>query len=292
VTLSERTLSTHGSPSPRREIDVRAIWRAVLRHKTVVGVTVVVVTALAVAYALTATLIFRGEATVVLVHDTGAGGLGAIAGQFGGLASLAGLNLNESGQDRERLALLQSRRLVEEFIKRNGVLELMAHDAKQPPTLWLAVEKFRSGSVRINEDKLKGVITVSIDWTDPQTAARWTNAYVQLANDLLRAKAVGEASRNVDYLKEEVAQNNVLELQRVFYNLIEQETKTLMLANGRVDYAFTIVDPAVPPEKRVSPKRTYITLSGAILGFLLGSALALVVDAVQLRRRNSAVVAS
>jgi LPS O-antigen subunit length determinant protein (WzzB/FepE family) len=54
------------------------------------------------------------------------------------------------------------------------------------------------------------------------------------------------------------------------YNLIETETKTLMLANARVEYAFTVVDPAVAPEIRTSPKRKLIVLSGGVLGGLFG----------------------
>jgi hypothetical protein len=40
----------------------------------------------------------------------------------------------------------------------------------------------------------------------------------------------------------------------VLYNLIESETKTLMLANARVEYAFTVVDPAVVPGATCQPQ--------------------------------------
>jgi LPS O-antigen subunit length determinant protein (WzzB/FepE family) len=44
-----------------------------------------------------------------------------------------------------------------------------------------------------------------------------------------------------------------------------------MLANGRIDYAFTIVDPATAPELRIKPRRTVIVLVGLIIGGLLGA---------------------
>jgi len=53
------------------------------------------------------------------------------------------------------------------------------------------------------------------------------------------------------------------------YDLIEQETKTLMLANARTEYAFTIVDPAVAPEVRIQPKRTLMALGGLVAGLLI-----------------------
>jgi LPS O-antigen subunit length determinant protein (WzzB/FepE family) len=101
-------------------------------------------------------------------------------------------------------------------------------------------------------------------------AARWANAFVALANELVRTKAREDSQRNVDYLNEQVAKTNVVELRRVLYNLIESETKTLMLANARIEYAFTVVDPAVVPAVRVSPKRTLIVLTGFAIGFMLG----------------------
>jgi uncharacterized protein involved in exopolysaccharide biosynthesis len=283
VLQSERIYNDQITPLPRREVDVRDLLKTVWRHKSIVAATAAVFTAVAIYLALTATPLFRGEATVSLVHDTGAGGMGEIAGEIGGLASLAGLNLNESGQDRERLAVLQSRRLVEEFVKRNGVLPLLSKDAKKPPTLWVGVRQFQKSYLLITEDKLKGVTTVTIDWTDPATAARWANAFVELANELIRRRAIDNASRNIDYLNKQVARTNDVELQRVMYNLIESQTKTLMLANGRDEYAFTIVDPAVAPEKRVSPRRTLMTLTGFVIGLVFGAVVALVFDKVRRR---------
>lgn len=215
--------------------------------------------------------------------------MAGLAGQVGGLASLAGLNLNENSQDQERLGVLNSRGLVEEFIRRNGVVSMLSGVGKPPLTLWQAVENFRKASLIITEDKVKGLIMVEIDWTDPATAARWANAFVALANDVIRAKAIDEATRNIDYLNQQIARTNVVELQQVMYNLIEQETKTLMLAKGRAEYAFTIVDPAVAAEKRISPKRTLMVLTGLVIGLFLGGLIAVIYDTVRDRGRGSSV---
>jgi uncharacterized protein involved in exopolysaccharide biosynthesis len=47
-----------------------------------------------------------------------------------------------------------------------------------------------------------------------------------------------------------------------------------MLANGRVEYAFTIVDPAVASEVRVSPRRALMGISGIAIGLFLGTFIA------------------
>jgi uncharacterized protein involved in exopolysaccharide biosynthesis len=151
---------------------------------------------------------------------------------------------------------------------------LLLAGAKPGQSLWLTVERFRKGVLDIEEDKLKETTTVTVDWTDPAVAARWANEFVALANQQLRNQTIEDATRNVAFLEDQVQRTRSVDIQRVMYNLIEQETQRLMLAKGRVDYAFTVADPAVKAESRVSPKRTLLVLSGMVAGFLLGSYVA------------------
>jgi uncharacterized protein involved in exopolysaccharide biosynthesis len=180
------------------------------------------------------------------------------------------MNLGQGGSGREAQAVLESRRLVEEFIKRNDILNELSPDEGDLLTLWSAVTRFRDLILTIREDTVEGITTVSINWTDPAIAARWANGFVALANELIRTRAREESERNIEYLNEQIEQTKEVGLQRVMYNLIETETQTLMLANARVEYAFTIVDPAVAPEIRISPKRKLIVLSGIALGLFFG----------------------
>ena len=147
---------------------------------------------------------------------------------------------------------------------------------KKKPTLWQAVDKFQKAVLTITDNKRDGTVAITINWTNPHTAARWANGFVALANEFLRARALNDARRNIDYLNGQIAHTNAVEVQKVMYNLIENETKTAMLANGRIEYAFAVVDPAVAPEVRTSPKRTLMVLIGLILGGLAGIAVALV----------------
>jgi uncharacterized protein involved in exopolysaccharide biosynthesis len=43
-----------------------------------------------------------------------------------------------------------------------------------------------------------------------------------------------------------------------------------MLANVRMEFAFTVIDPAVPPERKDHPKRSLYVLFGLFLGFAIG----------------------
>jgi uncharacterized protein involved in exopolysaccharide biosynthesis len=274
VASSDRFANSEGG-----EIDLVTLSRTIWRFRLVIAGTTLLCGVLAAAYALWATPIFRAQVSVTEVTDRGMGPIGSFANQLGGLATLAGVNIGTTSEDREARAVLRSRNLISQFIERNRLDSMLMEGSESEPTLWHAVHRFQDNVLQIDEDALRGVTTVSIDWTDAEIAARWANGFVALANDLLRNRALADAKRNIDYLNGQIKQTNVVELQRVMYNLIETETKTLMFANGRRDYAFTIVDPAVPPEIRHSPRRTLITLLGAVFGLFLGTTVAFVVDA-------------
>ena len=107
----------------------------------------------------------------------------------------------------------------------------------------------------VDEDLTTGVITVRVEWTDPETAASWANDLVKLANEIVRIRALTEAQRNVDYLKQELSRTNVVGLQQVLYSLLESELNTIMLANDREEYAFSVIDPAAIPELPSFPNR-------------------------------------
>jgi uncharacterized protein involved in exopolysaccharide biosynthesis len=254
------------------KVDVVVLLRMMWSGRIAISIATALCTVLAIAYALIATPVYRAEISVIEVSQNGTNGIGALANQLGGgLAGLVGLNLG-TGPRQESQAFLRSRRMVEEFVKRHSMSELYPH-GKQFPTLWLAVRHFQQSVISIRDDKKIGTTILSVSFIDPNTAARWANEFVALVNELLRTRAMDESKRSIAYLNEQIAKTSAVELQRVLYNLVENETKTLMLANVKAEYAFTVVDPAVPPEVRISPQRTVIVLGGLVVGFLMGTTL-------------------
>ena len=230
--------------------------------------------AIALFFAFTMTPVYRATVVVTPVYDKGLGNDASMGG-LGALASVAGFDIGMNGQNLERSAVLQSRHLVEEFVKDPKVFsQLMARaqatGEKDAGSVWKTVDRFRRTVVDIQPDKLKGTTTVTIDWTDPKVAASWANDFVALANKLMRDRAIEESTRNVEFLNKQLDKTSSVDIQKVMYSLIQQETKTLMLASGRVEYAFRIVDPAVVPEVRVRPWRSLMALTGLVVGLLLG----------------------
>jgi len=270
-------------------IDVIALFRLLWAHKLLIGVVTILAGIAAVVLALTATHIYRADAVVAPAIESSLGGASAsVAGRLGGLASLAGIDLGRNGQGGQHAqSVLQSRRLVEEFISRNELVEVLLPPGEDQ-TLWRAVQKFRDSVVSMSRDDVDGTTTITVEWTDPAVAAAWANGLVALANELVRAKALEDSQRNIDYLKKQVETTNVVEMQRVMYDLIQSETKNLMLANARADYAFTVIDPAVVPESRDRPRRRLMVATGLALGLILSSLFVLGRDTLRRYRAREA----
>ena len=273
---SEQT-QTYGERTD--EIDLAAAWRIAWGSKYLISALALLIAAIAGVVAFNITPIFRAD-TVVLPVRNGMGGIGNLSNQVGGLAglaSIAGINLDSAGgTDREAKAILDSRKLAEEFIKQNNLLEVLVPRSSKPSTMWLAVKAFRDDVIAIREDKRTGETTVNINWKDPAIAAQWANGYVALANERIRARAIDEANRNLKFLNEQIEKTKVVEVQKSMFNLVENETKTLMLANVRAEYAFTVVDPAVAPERKISPHRSIYVVVGGLFGAMIGFLIAYV----------------
>jgi uncharacterized protein involved in exopolysaccharide biosynthesis len=255
------------------KVDFSALWAVVYRYRYLVISTGIVFAAIAAVAAFVIAPTYRVTVAITeATNDNINGGAGQLGSQLGGIASLVGMNLGAAGtKTREYQGVLRSRKLIEDFIQRYQLVPQLYPAAKQLPTLWFAVRKFQGGVLQIRDDKRTGLTMVDLTWTDPVVAARWANDFVALANETLRTRAMNESKASIAYLSGQISKTSDVEMQRVMYNLIENETKTLMLANSTSEYAFTVVDPGTAPELRTSPHRILMIMFGLLLGLFVGA---------------------
>ena len=260
----------------RGEISLADFLSVLLVRKWLIIAGAVVGFGAGVGYGFTRIPLFTAEVLIAPAQDGGGkGGLSALAGQFGGLAALAGVNIGGGGGNRsEAVATLNSRALTEIFLQENRLLPVLFdtrwdEDAKtfkgEAPTLWDGEKMFR-GIRSISDDKKTGLISLAIEWKDPVLAARWANALVKLANQSLRDRAIADSTRNLDYLNAQLEKTSVVELRQTIYRLLETEVKNIMVAQGSTEYAFKVIDPAVVPQEKSKPKRTFLAAVGALFG--------------------------
>lgn len=211
----------------------------------------------------------------------GSGGLGSLASQFGGsLTSLTGISLGANADRYETIGVLQSGVLTERYIREHQLLPVLYADLWDPekktwqvddsdevPTVWLANQLFRARVIGVTDNAKTGLVTLTVTWTDAESAATWANGVVRLTNDYLRGQAIEKSERHIQYLTEQAAKTDIAQVRTAIYSVMESEIKSIMMAKGTDEYALKVIDPAVAPERKSSPK----SLIWVIVGFLGGA---------------------
>lgn len=272
------------------EIDLVALWRNLVRHKWLILLTMLLVAALATREAFMKAPVYRAAVLMAPVSpEQETGRLAQIADRFGGLSRLTGLEVGGKDIDVEAaLATLQSRQFTLAFISDNSLLPVLfpgrwdpsrktwaVEDPKDIPTDWNAYRLF--DNVRsVSRDKKTGLVTLAIEWRDRELAAKWANELVARINRQQQEKAIDEAQKSIEFLKTQLEKTNITEIQQAIWRLIEAQDKKIMLANVRDEYAFEIIDPAVPPDEDdfAKPKRKRMIALGVVGGLMLGVFLA------------------
>ncbi len=291
------------------EIDLRELFTAIWQGKWIIIAITTLFAVASVFYAINQPNIYKSEALLAPAEQEQQGGLGALAGQFGGLASLAGVNLGSGGGvDKTQMALevLKSRKFTSEFIQKHNILpELMAAEAwnrktntiiyneevydkaekkwlrevktpfKAEPSMQEAYKKFKK-IVNTNKDKETGMVTIAIEHISPYIAQQWVNWLIQDINKTMKQRDVLEANKSTDFLTKQIQLTKIADIRAVLYKLVEEQTKTIMFANVRDEYVFKTIDPAIVPEQKLGPKRALICILGALLGGMLSGIFVLI----------------
>jgi uncharacterized protein involved in exopolysaccharide biosynthesis len=294
---------------PDDEIDLRELWNAIWRGKWIIIAVTAIFAIASVFYALSLPNIYKASTLLAPAGEqSGAGGLAKMAGQFGGLASLAGVNLGGGGIDKTGLALevLKSRYFIEKFItKHNLKVSLMAVENWQretntlvidpeiynenskewvrevtypetsEPSAWGTYEAF-SKLLNVSQDKETAMITLSIEYYSPEVAIQWLNWLVDEVNTEIREQDKTEAQNSINFLSSKLEKIQLADMQTVFYQLIEEQTKTIMLAEVTKEYVLKTIDPANAPDAKAKPKRGIIVVLGTILGGMLSVLIVIV----------------
>ena len=239
------------------------------------------------------------ESTVTMISaDRGDSNLG-IGGNLQGLANLAQIDLSSitgGGKvKQEALAILKSRGFVSRFIRQRNLMTVLfdreAFAAKEPekiPTLQDAYEKFSKSILNVDEDIVGNTIKLKIYWKDPAAGANWANSLVAEINSHMRQDTIRETRKSIAYLERVLPNTEIIQVQQAIYKLIQAQIHKSMLAETREDYAFKVIDPAVPADsdRFVRPRRVLIILLATVSGFLIAGFSAVWRDYI--RRVNAA----
>mgnify|MGYP001166223272 CR=1 FL=1 len=285
------------------EIDLRELFSVLWEGKLTIALVTALSAVISVSVALNLPNKYTSEALLAPRAEGGAGGtLGQLASQYGGLASLAGINiggLGEGGKTAIAIEILKSREFFGEYLYDHVLVDLMAAEGwdrvsnestldpsifdrvtntwvrevgpefQVKPSIQEAHDEFIERFFSVSEDKTTGFVTVKITHYSPSVARDWVLLIVNGVNNAVRARDVEEAENSIAFLNEQRQKTSLVSLTEVFAELIEQQTKTVMLAAASEEYVFQVIDPPVAPELKSEPSRALICILGVLLGGML-----------------------
>jgi uncharacterized protein involved in exopolysaccharide biosynthesis len=302
------------------EIDLFELVQTVWSGKWVIILVSILAAAVSAWVSLQLPNVYTVQVKIAPVEDEGGAQMNALVGQYGGLASLAGIPLPSggSGQSELLLEILQSRSFLEPFIRDQSLgprlIAIEGYDLiekqevvdseKYDPTekRWVRVvelpqtpepsgeELFEafSEALSVTKDKTSPVITISFEHRSPLLGYEVLAALVKRVDDFARSRDRTRSQQSIEYLEQKLSETRLVDVEKVLYQMIESQTKTLMLAEVNKDYAFQVIDAPQVPEKHSKPSRALIVVLSTLVGGMLATLWVLVRSAVRNRRNAGA----
>lgn len=291
IDLSSRSLIVND------EIDLAYLFNLLWKRKFLVIMVSSVFTFSAIIYAQSLPNLYRSEA---LLAPAGVNGnAGNFPSQLGGLAGFAGLSFGGPSTDKiaMALAILKSRTFLDNFVSRYDLAKPIMfaqswdfgdqkwrYDSSVIQSKYLKYsrqklyKKLKSDILIASQDPKTGFVRLSVELMSPIEAQRWVDLLIKDINKELRARDIKEAKGRIRFLREQLEKTEVTGMQQVFYQLIEQQLKTVMLAEVADEYVLKVIDEPIIPEDKSKPHKALIVATGALIGFVVAVLLALIVS--------------
>ena len=221
--------------------------------------------------------------------------------QYSGLASMAGLSLPSSGDDKtlQAIELIKSRKFVKHLLTFENILpSIMAtksynssskellfdektYDSetkiwKKKPSYLEAHRAYIGGVMSISQDKSTGFISINVEHISPVFAKEFLELIIREANVLLRKRDMEESSQALEYLTAELSKTPFVEIKESINSLIEVQLEKQMLAQINEDYILIEIDPPFIAEIKSKPNRSLTVVLGTILGGILSVLIVLI----------------
>ena len=289
------TPQENNDPVFEDEVDLREIISVVWKEKIAIIVATGVVALSSIFISLSLTNYYTSEA-VVIARDQQDTPLS----EFSGLASLAGVNLDNAGNSLfKMMAIIESREFVKHLITFDDVLpSIMAaksYDASSQelyfdPEVYDSETKTWTREVPVNralepsyleahkeylemismvKDKLTGHISIGVEHVSPVFAKEFLTLIIQEANNLNRDIDIESSSKALTYLTAELSQTPQLEVKKSISKLIEHQFETRMMASIHDDYVLIPLEPPFIPERKSGPIRSLIVILSTLVAGLV-----------------------
>ena len=288
MTYMTNNNNLHSHKNHDDEIDIGLLLHIIWQGRLLIFVLTAIFSIIAVIYSLSLSNIYQSKALLSSVNEDS----GINIGSNSGLASIAGINLSsqQGGNSVKALEKIKTLSFFEQNILPNIFLpDLMAIDAWNEDTNTIsynqdnfnleskslieiptAQESFKvfMSQLDLSQHHLTGFITISVKHQSPYIAKEWTELVINEINNFFRTKDKAEARKALEFLNSQIAQTSYTEIKQVIAEIIQQKMKQLTLIEANEFYVFSYIDPPAVMEEKIEPRRSSISILGAVIGLV------------------------
>ena len=310
--------SRFGQTDSEDEIDLAALFKTIWDGKLKIILVAFVFAVASVFYALSLPNIYTSTLKLVPTAQEDEGGLSSLASKYGGLASMAGINLGGSGAGNSiehAVELMNSWPYIEAFVEKHDLKvtfmatkgwnaktnELLFDETKydvtkqkwlskeswfssglesQEPTSFETYEDIKKDFISVSFDDELGVFTISVNHYSPTVAYELTKKLKNDINEYFRIQDKKEALASIQFIENKIENTANSQMREVFYSMIESHTQKIMMTEINEEYLVKTLIPAkiAEPKQKSKPKRGLIVIVSTMLGGILGILWVLIIS--------------
>lgn len=243
---------------------------------------------------------YTAQAVFVAESAEAEGGLSSIASSFGGIASLAGINLGSDNQSAiEAEYLLTSEmfllNVVQDFALAPQVVAAVEYNFETEsvdyddsiyssstdewhlpreqmsrsglyPANWYIASKLRE-MITVSKNQETGLLTLKVQHVSPIFSKRFADIMLKEINDVMKQRESEQLERRLDFLNKQLNADMPNEVKQSIYALVEQQLKQKMIVETSDNFIFKIIEPPQIPEIKSSPLRSILLI---LITFIAG----------------------
>jgi len=186
------------------EINLLDLWRGIRRRWKIITLIFFAAVVVAAVVSLVMTPIYQAKTTLMPVESSGSQMSSALR-SLGSLPFVGGMVPGIAGASGDKLvAVLKSRTVAEDVIKALDLIRVLFEEPQdEPPTLQDAIRVLSEGMTEIADDK-KGLISIAVEYKDPELAAAIANRYTVALQRFLSENALSMAKRNRIFIEDQL----------------------------------------------------------------------------------------
>ena len=283
------------------EIDFGEIFNILLLQKWFILSVTTLFAVCSVIYSINLPNIYQSKSLLSPTDQNN--GVSQAMKSYGGIASIAGIDLSQSsgGKTAQAIEKIKTLSFFENQILPNIFLpDLMAVDSwdssskkiiynkdlyNEESKSWVSKNLVPSSqksfeifkkNMYVSENRDTGFVTVVVKHKSPVVAKEFSEIIINELNKFYRSKDKREAQAAMVYLNSQMAQTSLSEVKQVIAALLQQKIQQKTLIEANEFYIFSYIDPPAIMEKKSEPSRATICIIGTIFGLIFGIIIVLI----------------